>query len=151
MTFRAPAARCFPACSRAVKIPVDSTTISAPSRPQGSFAGSRSLSTVTRVSCPSGVVTTISFPSARTVPGRAPDTESCFSRWARVPGSVRSLTATISMSGSSWTARKMLRPILPNPLMPMRTMSPLGVVSQDGRDHREGRSKGQRIRTLVHI
>ena len=128
MTFRAPAARCFPACSRAVKIPVDSTTISAPRRPQGSWAGSRSLSTSIRVSRPPGEVTTISLPSARTVPGSAPETESCFSRWARVAGSVRSLTATISMSRSSWTARKMLRPILPNPLMPMRTMFPFGLV-----------------------
>ena len=37
---------------------------------------------------------------------------------ARVGASVRSLTATMSMSGCAMAARMMLRPILPKPLMP---------------------------------
>ena len=45
MTFFAPASRCLEAASRVRKNPVDSKTISTPSSPQGSFAGSRSAHT----------------------------------------------------------------------------------------------------------
>src|SRR3990172_5634020 len=62
---------------------------------------------------------------------RFPRTESCFNRWARVPGSVMSFTATYSISGCASDARKMFRPILPNPLIPTRTFMtsvPPGLV-----------------------
>ena len=51
MTFFAPAAMCPPACEASVKMPVDSTTISAPRSPHGRFEGSRSDSTA--ISSPS--------------------------------------------------------------------------------------------------
>ena len=47
ITLRAPASRCLAAASRFVKKPVDSTTTSIPSSPQGSAAGSRSAATAT--------------------------------------------------------------------------------------------------------
>ena len=48
--------------------------------------------------------------------------ESYLSRWASVLLSVRSLTATISRSlPLASAARKKLRPIRPNPLMPILT------------------------------
>src|ERR1700676_874095 len=50
--------------------------------------------------------------------GRLPRMESYFSRCANVFGSVRSLTATNSRLGSLSDARKTLRPMRPNPLMP---------------------------------
>src|SRR6478752_8918862 len=59
-----------------------------------------------------------------TSPSRRPRVESYFSNVARVLLSVRSLTATISMSApEATTARKKLRPIRPNPLIPTRTVT----------------------------
>ena len=49
---------------------------------------------------------------------RLPRIESYLSRCASVAASVRSLTATMSMSSCAIAARMMLRPIRPNPLIP---------------------------------
>src|SRR3954451_5731353 len=116
-TFFAPASRCLAASSRLVKKPVDSSTTSAPRSLHGSAAGSRSASPLRR--SPS---TTMSSASSSTVPGYGPRIESYLSRWASVLASVRSLTATNSMSApAALAARKKLRPIRPKPLMPTRT------------------------------
>ena len=93
MTFFAPAEMCLPASAALVKNPVDSMTTSTPRSLHGSEPGSRFDRTL--MSLPSTVMT----PSpAETSYGSLPMTESYFSRWARVLVSVRSLTATISMS-----------------------------------------------------
>ena len=117
MTFWAPASRCAAALSRSVKRPVDSITISAPSSFHGRLAGSRSAST--RSSSPS-----ITRPFAPTVtsPAKRPSTESYFSRCAIVAASLRSFTPTKSKSSPRClAARKKLRPIRPNPLIPILT------------------------------
>ena len=59
-------------------------------------------------------------PSTATVSLRLPSTESYFSRWASVPASVMSFTATISIWLSPFAARMMFRPMRPNPLIPTR-------------------------------
>src|SRR4051812_8602741 len=123
-TFLAPASRCFAASSRFVKKPVDSSTTSAPRSPHGRAAGSRSASTWRR--SPS---TTIVSPSSSTVPGYGPRIESYLSRWASVFASVRSLTATKSMSAfAALAALKKLRPMRPKPLMPTRTAMVSGLL-----------------------
>ena len=107
--------------SRAVKKPVLSITTSTPRSPQGSLAGSRSAKTLTSRAVHVDVV------GVRL--DRGPGSGR---RWSRRradgPGcavSVMSLTATISMSGSSpAAARKTFRPMRPNPLMPTRTLIP---------------------------
>ena len=93
MTFFAPASRCAFALVASVKKPVDSMTTSAPRSAQGSAPGSRSASTFT-------VVPSTTSPSsvASTVPGYGPRIESYFRSCASVLESVRSLTATHSMS-----------------------------------------------------
>ena len=93
-TFFAPASRCFDDRARSRKMPVDSTTTSTASSPHGSAAGS--LTEQTRTSRPS---TKMASPLAVTSASNVPCTESCFSRWASVLASARSLTATTSMSG----------------------------------------------------
>src|SRR5665213_2530700 len=57
-----------------------------------------------------------------TSPSKVPCTESYLNRWARVRVSVRSFTATKSMSATpcSLAALTTCRPILPKPLMPTR-------------------------------
>src|SRR6185369_8581682 len=115
-TFLAPACRCFEVMARSRKTPVDSTTISTPISPQGSVAGS--LAEHTRTSRP---LTKIASPLAFTSAFSMPWTESCFSRWASVLASARSLTATTSRSEDSSAARKKTRPIRPNPFTPTRT------------------------------
>ena len=135
ITFLAPAARCLAASSRAVKKPVDSITTSTPRSAQGSAAGSRSERTL--ISLPS---TEIEPSPASTSPGKRPRIESYLSRWARVAGSVRSLTATNSRSApAACAARKTLRPIRPKPLMPtftaMKSNPPGVVVHADARPH----------------
>src|SRR5690606_9261660 len=61
---------------------------------------------------------------ADTSASRRPRMESYFSRWARTLLSLRSLTATTSMSApEAWTARKKLRPMRPKPLIPTRTVT----------------------------
>src|SRR3954468_4047666 len=136
MTFLAPASRCLAASARLVKKPVDSTTTSTPRSPQGSAPGSRSASTFSGV--PS---TTMLSPETSTVPGYGPRIESYFTSWASVSVSVRSLTATHSMSAPlAWAARKRLRPMRPKPLIPTRTGMLVSVLP-------EGRRSGRR-RTL---
>src|ERR1700681_2954376 len=53
--------------------------------------------------------------------GRLPRIESYFSRWGRVFGSVRSLTATKARFLAASAVRRTLRPMRPNPLMPIFT------------------------------
>src|SRR4051794_32088164 len=129
ITFFAPASRCFCADARSVKKPVDSITTSTPRSRQGKLAGSRSASPFR--SLPS----TFSDPaSASTVPLNEPSTESWRSRCAIVGTSPRSLNATISKSASrSCAARKKLRPIRPNPLIPTRVFAMRRLYSSSGR------------------
>src|SRR5439155_12368861 len=115
ITFWAPASICLRASSALVNRPVDSTTISAPSSFQGRLAGSFSATTLSGV--PSTSRPSSSYPTS---PWNRPSTESYFSRFARVRGSVRSLTATKSKSAPlCLAARNRLRPIRPNPLIPI--------------------------------
>src|SRR5690606_38824360 len=125
ITFLAPPSRCARALVASVNSPVDSITMSAPTSPHGSFAGSRSLNA--RTTLPA---TVISPPSAFTSYGSRPRMLSYLSRWAMVAGSPRSLNATTSTSASdSSSARKKLRPMRPRPLMPTRIVT--GLISQD--------------------
>src|SRR4051794_40627579 len=116
ITRGAPASRCAAALARSVKKPVDSTTTSTPRSPHGSSFGSRSaviLRSLPSTRMPSSV--------ASTVASRRPITESNLSRRAMSLTEPRSLADTISMS-APWdlAARKKLRPMRPNPLMPTR-------------------------------
>src|SRR6516165_3655138 len=114
----APAVRCAAAFSLAVKMPVHSIAMSTPRAFQGSFEGSRSAETLIlplpRLS---------ESPSTVTVPGKRPCTESKRNRCALVSTGPRSLMPTISMSlrPDSAIARRMLRPMRPNPLIATRT------------------------------
>ena len=54
---------------------------------------------------------------ASTLAAKVPESESYFRRCASVFESVMSLTATISIAGSPSAARKILRPMRPNPLI----------------------------------
>ena len=67
ITFFAPACRCAPAFALLVKRPVHSSTTSTPSAFHGSFAGSRSATTLMR-----SPLTTMLSPSTRTVAGKLP-------------------------------------------------------------------------------
>ena len=116
ITFFAPAARCLAAPSRSVNLPVHSNTTSTPRSFHGSAAGSLLAKTL-KLSPSTVMVSPLPLMSAL----RFPSTESYFSRCARVLASVRSLTATKSMSSSASAARMMLRPIRPNPLIPTLT------------------------------
>lgn len=116
MTFFTVVPRCALALVASVKWPVDSTTISAPVEAQSSFAGSRSANTLKVL--PS---TVIESSLAEMSLDRLPRMESCLSRWARIAGLVRSLTATNSISGLPRAARKTLRPMRPKPFMPTLT------------------------------
>src|SRR3954451_16474908 len=119
ITFFAPASRCFCADARSVKKPVDSITTSTSKSRHGRLAGSRSARPVS--SFPS---TFSEPPSTSTFPLNGPSTESCRSRCAIVGTSPRSLNATTSKSPSrSCAARKKLRPIRPNPLIPTRVFA----------------------------
>src|SRR5215467_3997180 len=118
MTFRAPPWSMWTrALFASVNSPVDSTTMSTPRSRHGRSPGSRRERNLTvRPSTP------ISSPLAWTGGANVPRAVSCFSRCAKVPASPRSLTATTSMSWLSWyAARKMFRPMRPNPLIPTRT------------------------------
>src|SRR3954469_21412487 len=114
MTRFAPASRWALALSRAVKMPVHSSATSTFSSLWGSSDGLRTA--VTRILWPS---TTRSSPSTVTSLGKRPCTESKRSRWAFVSTGPRSFTATTSMSlrPDSTMARRMLRPMRPNPLI----------------------------------
>ena len=109
------ASRCFWPPSRLFgNVRTTRGTTSTPSSAHGRSAGSRSA--VNLISCPP----TLMKPSpASTVSRRVPRVESCFKRCAMVFESPMSFAATISKSPSFWScARRKLRPILPNPLMP---------------------------------
>ena len=101
MTFLAPPSMWALALVASVKMPVDSTTMSAPTSPHGRAAGSRSSKTL--IDLPS---TVMSVSEATTSPGSRPRIESYFSRFARLALSVRSLTATTSMSAPEASAAR---------------------------------------------
>ena len=113
ITFLAPAVMCFLASAAFVKWPVDSMTISALTEAHGRFAGSRSAKTLI-VLPPTVIVSSVWLTSSP----RRPKIESYFRRWAKVALSVRSLIPTILIFGLVSAARKKLRPIRPNPLIP---------------------------------
>ena len=109
ITFFAPFSRCGGLLT-VVNRPVDSITTSTPSSPHVSAPGSGSASTC------SGGRRDEPSPAASTSPGYGPKIESYLNRCASVAVSVRSLTATHSMSGASGralAARMTLRPIRP--------------------------------------
>src|SRR6516164_5058661 len=114
----APACRCAAALSLAVKMPVHSSATSIPSSFQGSWVGS--LMAVTLMAPLPQVMVS---PFTVTSPGKRPCTESKRSRCALVSTGARSLMARISMSlrPASTAARRMLRPMRPNPLIATRT------------------------------
>ena len=132
ITFFAPASMCFCASSRLVKKPVDSRTTSTPRSPHGSAAGSRSASILISKS-PALIVPSPPWTSSPS----GPSTESYCSRCAIVFASPRSFAATISKSPPRcmW-ARKKLRPMRPNPLMPTRIFAmvpPYRISSESSR------------------
>src|ERR1051326_9207151 len=113
ITFLTGPRRCFLASSALVKRPVDSITTCAPTDSHGNLAGSFSANTLKVLSS-----TVMLSAPAETLLCRLPRTESYLRRWARVLGSVRSLTATNSRLGSLSEARRTLRPMRPKPLIP---------------------------------
>src|SRR3954452_25423581 len=132
ITFFAPASTCARALVASVKKPVDSITTSAPMSPHFSADGSRSAKAGISWS-PTWIAVSVEVTSA----SRRPRIESNLSRRARDVLSVRSLTPTISMSPSParfWarTARKKLRPMRPNPLIPTRTVTAVLLASGRG-------------------
>ena len=114
-TFLAPPAMCAPAFAFEVNKPVHSITTSTFSADHGSFAGSRSANTLIR-----SPLTIKSPASTATSKGKRPCAVSYCSRCALVSASPKSLIATISNSPLrplSNSARAMLRPIRPKPLI----------------------------------
>ena len=128
ITFLAPASMCFCASAAFVNMPVDSTTTSTPIFAQGIFAGSRSA--LTNMFFPS---TVIDESSKETGLPNLPRIESYFKRWARVALSVRSFMPTISnLAPDAKDARRKLRPIRPNPLIPTLSISnPINYSKND--------------------
>ena len=120
-TFFAPAVKCPCAFSACVNNPVASIAISAPSSFHGNAAGP-SFTARQRMRCP--LTTSVSSPSASTVPLKCPWTESYFNKYAKLSAPTRSLTATTSTispkSFCSQSARNTNRPMRPNPLIPTR-------------------------------
>src|SRR5690242_12051414 len=114
----APAVRCAAAFSLAVKMPVHSSAMSTPRSFHGSLVGSRSADTLILP-----LPRLMESPSTVTVPGKRPCTESKRSRWALVSTGPRSLmpTTSISRRPDSAMARRILRPMRPNPLIATRT------------------------------
>src|SRR5215211_2632573 len=119
MTRLAPASRWALALSFEVKKPVHSSAMSTLSSRCGSSPGLRMA--VTRILRP---LTTMSSPSTVTSLGKRPCTESKRRRWALVSIGPRSFTASTSMSlrPDSTMARRMLRPMRPNPLIATLTV-----------------------------
>jgi hypothetical protein len=101
MTFFAPLSTCVFAFVASVKKPVDSMTMSAPTDFQSSLAWSRSSKAMIFWS-----PTVIESPVWLTSPSRRPRIESYLSRCASVALSVRSLTATTSMSAPAARAAR---------------------------------------------
>src|ERR687893_3179937 len=117
-TFLAPPSRCLAAPSRLVKTPVDSTTMSAPTSPQGIWAGSRSAKVLISRS-----PTRRMLSSSSTSSGQMPWVESRLKRSARLFIGIRSLIATIWMSSSlrSIAALAVSIPMRPKPFIPTLT------------------------------
>src|SRR6266702_333653 len=113
----APAVRWAEAFALALKMPVHSIAMSTPSSFHGSFDGSRSAETLILP-----LPRLIESPSTVTVPGKRPCTESKRNKWALVSTGPRSLipTTSISLRPDSAMARKILRPMRPNPLIATR-------------------------------
>jgi hypothetical protein len=114
MTFFAPAARCFAAPSRPVKIPVDSKTTSTPSDCHGSSAGSLIERTWNE-----SWLTRILSPLAEISPCRFPRMESYLSRWARVAAFVQivhgdEIDAAVAHSGAHDVAADTAEPVDPD-------------------------------------
>ena len=105
--------RCLRAPSASVNLPVDSTTICAPTDSQFRLAGSFSAKTLILL-LPILMVFSLACISSL----RLPRTESYFSKCASVFASVRSLTATNSIFGLLSAVRTTFLPIRPNPLIP---------------------------------
>src|SRR5215211_6046802 len=121
-TFLAPPSRCLAAPSRLVKTPVDSTTISTPTSPQGIWAGSRSEKVFTSWSPMRRML-----PSSSTSSGQIPCTESRWNKSANPSIGARSFAATISTSPFWIAAFATIIPILPNPFIPTRTATASSV------------------------
>src|SRR5215213_1230048 len=116
MTFFAPPSMWAAAPSRLVKTPVDSTTMSAPTSPQGISAGSRSAKVLISWS-----PTCRTLPSKDTSSCQIPWVESCLKRFARLSKGIRSLAATTSISPRSIAAFVNSIPIRPKPFTPTLT------------------------------
>src|SRR5579872_6086054 len=125
MTFFTVPRRCFLASLASVKRPVDSTTISAPTEAQSSWAGSFSANTL--IFLPPTVMEPASWEISSC---SGPSTESYFSKCASVLVSVRSLTATNSTSLRCRPARTTFRPMRPKPLIPTLTAIFSPVLSE---------------------
>ena len=110
MTFFTGPRRCLQASLASVNLPVDSMTICAPTEAQSSCAGSRCAKTL--ICLPP---TVIESASAFTSSFSTPSTESYLSKWASVLVSVRSFTATNSISLLLRPARTTFRPMRPKP------------------------------------
>ena len=118
ITFFAPPSMWAAAFWPSVNTPVDSTTMSAPTSPQGISAGSLSAKVFISRS-----PTRRMLPSSSTSSGQMPWTVSRLKRSARLSIGIRSLTATIWTSSSlrSMAALAVSIPIRPNPFMPTLT------------------------------
>src|SRR5436190_3096320 len=128
ITKGAPASRCIDACSLLEKIPVDSITMSSPRSDHGRAFGSRSARIW--ISSPS---TSMPPSVTRTWASHLPRMVSYWRRWAMSSLEPRSLAATKSMSAPRClAARKKLRPMRPNPLMPTRMLMVLTCSSSRG-------------------
>src|SRR5689334_2995603 len=121
MTFFTGPRRWALAFSASVNFPVDSITTCAPTDSQLMAAGS--FSEKTFMGFPS---ITMESPVALMSCFKLPRIESYLSKWARVAGLVRSLTATNSISVLSIAVRRTLRPIRPKPLIP--TFTGMGMI-----------------------
>src|SRR6185369_8826892 len=142
----APAVRWAEALSLAVKMPVHSIAMSTPSSFHGSLDGSRSVETLILP-----LPRLIESPSMVTVPGKRPCTESKRSKWALVSTGPRSLmpTTSISLRPDSAMARKILRPMRPNPLIATRTamlVSPLIAGAVPAETFHEGLTAERPVR-----
>src|ERR671916_120345 len=125
-TFLAPPSRCPAAPSRFVKMPVDSITMSAPTSPQGTLAGSLSQKAlISRSPIRKMLSSTLTFS------GHIPWMESRLKNTKLCLGLV-SLIAMISTSLFSIAALATSIPIRPKPFIPTRapTVSPLGLVQR---------------------
>src|SRR5690606_26221267 len=112
ITFFAPASICFISAFSSRNTPVDSMTTSTSNSPQGNWEGS--FSAYTLIFLPS---TMRESSSELTSASKIPCTESYFSRCASICASVKSLTATISISSCFLASLITTLPIRPNPLI----------------------------------